>query len=266
MRFIAVVFGIMLLVSPAFATDVPPDPLRSPLWPGMARHYLPEGPITFDPRVRVNLVPLAENPATVPVSIDASGLDRVERIVVWADLSPIPLVLSYEPVAARPTLAFTFKVEQSTALRVAARTGDGVWHVGAAEVQATGGGCTMPARSHGEKDWVARLNEVRARVWRAAGDSRLRLHIRHPMDTGLAPGIPAFFLETLTITTPDGAPIGRLELHEPVSENPSLTFEPNVPDGVEQLRVQGRDNNGNEIDVTVPAPVRASALEGGRAG
>lgn len=266
-RLIIGVAAGVFFAAPALAAEPPPDPIGSQMWQYRAEQFLPKGDIVFDKNVRVIVTPLAEDPATVPVTVDASALKGVQRIVVFADYSPIPHVLTYMPVAARPTLSFHFKVEQSTVVRAAAQTKDGVWHVGYGQISATGGGCTMPAKAHGEKDWYSRLNEVRARVWRYdRRDARLRVRIQHPMDTGLAPGIPAFFIEHVEVRTPDGVLLGRLELHEPVSENPMLTLEPNVPAGVDVLRVTGRDNNGNSFDVDVPAPVRASAAaapEGG---
>lgn len=258
MKLLGAIAAFLLTASPALAVEPPPDPLNSPRWLDMARQFLSSGPIVFDPAVHVTVVDLAEDPATVPVKVDASTVPGVERIIVFADLNPIQLVLTYRPVAARATLAFNFKVEQSTAVRAAALTRDGVWHVGSADVKATGGGCTKPSKARETKDWWSHLNEVRGRVWRAADDSRLRVRIQHPMDTGLAPGIPAFYIEKIDFRASGGDLIGELELHEPVSENPSLTIEPNMPAGATELKVIGRDNNGNSFDVAVPAPIRSS--------
>lgn len=259
MKFLGALAGLVIAANPALAIEAPPDPLNSPAWTSMVRQFLTSGPISFDPAVRVTVVDLAEDPTTVPVKIDASGVRDIDRIVVFADLNPIPLVLAYRPVAAKATLGFNFKVEQSTVVRAAVLTRDGVWHVGGAYVQATGGGCTAPSHASKTKDWWTHLNEVRGRIWRAADDSRLRIRIQHPMDTGLAPGIPAFFIEQIDVRSSAGDVLGQLELHEPVSENPSLTIEPNVPAGVTELKIIGRDNNGNSFDVAV-APVRASEL------
>ena len=41
------------------------------------------------------------------------------------------------------------------------------------------------------------------------------------MDTGLAPGIPAFYLESLAVRDGDARDLGQIDLFEPVSENPS---------------------------------------------
>jgi sulfur-oxidizing protein SoxY len=44
-------------------------------------------------------------------------------------------------------------------------------------------------------------------VWaRKEGGERIRLRIIHPIDTGLAAGIPAFFLQDLDLTDDKGKP------------------------------------------------------------
>ncbi len=71
------------------------------------------------------------------------------------------------------------------------------------------------------------------------------------MDTGLAGDIPVFIIETLEFETDDGTQMARLELHEPVNEDPafSLFFEPGTLPG--HLLVKGRDNNGNRFKGTL---------------
>ena len=81
---------------------------------------------------------------------------------------------------------------------------------------------------------------------------RLRLQIMHPMDTGLVAGIPAFYLERLELRDSAGQPWWRLQLHEPVSENPLITLEL-PPQGPREFRLLGQDNNGNRIDAEVRA-------------
>ncbi|MDQ1901496.1 hypothetical protein RAH32_13680 [Paracoccus sp. WLY502] len=58
-----------------------------------------------------------------------------------------------------------------------------------------------------------------ARLWPYS--RRLRVSIRHPMDTGLADGIPAHHLTDRTLTDAQGAEIARLKTHEPLEETRS---------------------------------------------
>lgn len=225
------------------------DPLQSPQWPGMQKRFFDGQTVVFDPRVTVVMPASAEDPLLVPVEVHVTGLADVEQLLLFADLNPIPKILEYFPSQAEPSLAFRLKVEQSTPVRAAAKTRDGVWHVGGSWVSATGGGCTMPSVASSEPIWQERLGEVAARQWsRPAGHSRLRMRIIHPMDTGLAAGIPVFHVDTVTISDGGGRELARLVLFEPVSENPVLSVDLKHQG---DLRIVGRDTQGNPIDARV---------------
>lgn len=225
------------------------DPLRSPSWDAMVARHLDGGPVVFDERVRVRIPETAEDPLSVPVEASVDGLDDVEEMRLIADLNPLPLILSFKPVRAEPFIAFRFKVEQSTPVRAAARTRDGVWHVGGAWLTASGGGCTAPSYGTGGGMWRDQLNQVSAGLWpREAGGSRLKLRVMHPMDTGLAPGIPVFHVETLDVVDDDGQTLAWIKTYEPVSENPVLSLNLRHRGHVE---IRGRDIQGNLIRAQV---------------
>lgn len=234
------------LCAPAAAA--PRDPLDSPVWDAMRQRYLGEGELRFDERVRVDLPPAAENPLAVPVEVHAA-LPDVRRIVVIADLNPIPKMIDYTPVNAAPSIAFRFKVEQSTPVRAAVQTGDGIWHVGGVWLTAGGGGCTAPSQGTGSGQWQDHLGEVSARLWpEADGGEHLKLRVIHPMDTGLAGGIPVFHIEHLTFSDESGAALAQLKLYEPVAENPLIDVHLATRGAV---RVDGVDTNGNRIAARV---------------
>lgn len=246
----------------ASAAEPPADPLKSVMWQQIYQRHFAGKPVVFDNRVSVIAPKLAENQAMIPVTVDASALAGVREIVVITDLNPIQKVLSYQPMRAKPYIAFRFKAEQGTPVRAAALTEDGVWHLGGIYVDAAGGGCTAPALAHGRPDWVSRLAEVRGKIWRKPGQSsaKLRLRIQHPMDTGLADGIPAFYVEELELQGRDGTTLGKLQIFEPVSENPVLTLKPQLGPDDDRVIVKGRDTDGNLIDAVVPVNTQASAL------
>lgn len=241
---------LLLFALPLQAAPQPDnDPLASPRWVDMQRMFFRDAEVVFDDRVRVSAPTTAEDALNVPVAIDLGSLQGVEEVLVFADFNPIVKALSYEPGQARANLAFRLKLQQSSPVRAAARTADGRWHVGGTWVNTTGGGCTLPSTGTGSPEWQQRLNEVSARRWpRIDGGTRLRLQIIHPMDTGLAAGIPVFHIDTLDIDTADGRRLMRILPAEPVSENPLFTLDipPDVL-GQGAIRVAGRDNNGNPI-------------------
>jgi len=243
----------LILVAPAAIGAETKDPLDSARWEEMRKQFFPGERVVFDDRVKVSAPKFAEDSMNVPVTVNADGLRDVQEIVVFADFNPILKVLEFYPDRAKPFLGFRFKLQQASPVRAAAKTSDGVWHVGGAWVDAAGGGCTAPGAGRAAAGWEKMLNEVSGRVWSAPDLSRrVRLRVMHPMDTGLAPGIPAFYIEQLVLRDNRGTSYIRLKTFEPVSENPVFTFD--LPAGTETagpLVLSGVDNNGNKIASTI---------------
>ena len=252
--------------SSLMAAELPKDTVQSVMWEQMAKDHLlsdkaASGKITMDERIIVRAPVQAEDQMNVPVHVDARAIQNVQKIVLIADLNPLTKVLTYFPDNAEPRFSVRIKVEQATPIRAAVLDEKGVWHVGATLIDAAGGGCSQPALAHGTDGWVKTLAEVRAKAWRRAAEAtKLRLTIKHPMDTGLADGIPAFYLENLKLHTPEGEALGRLQLHEPVSENPTITLFPKIKASLKSLVVKGQDNEGNHLKVSVPVPIQASSF------
>ena len=229
------------------------DPLGSMQWPSLRDEIMGKGArMRFAPEVLVRGPQFADDAMNVPVLLDARALSAVgggiERIEVAADRNPVRAILSFTPHQSLPVLAFRFKLEQASPLRVMVLTRDGQWHVGQTLIQASGGGCTVPGRSRADGSWERTLMQVQAKFFLNVleGSRRLRLRVMHPMDTGLAAGIPPFFIERMALTDERGALCWELALHEPVSENPLLTFE--MANATAQRWVlTGADNNGNRL-------------------
>ncbi|KRW57296.1 quinoprotein dehydrogenase-associated SoxYZ-like carrier [Stutzerimonas nitrititolerans] len=228
-----------------------PDPLQSVMWEYHHERVLNGEPYVFDDRVKVLVPPFAEDARQVPMHVDARALgDEVVRIEAWAELNPIPRVFSFVPgEQVVPLVAIRFRVEQATPIRAAVLTRDGVWHVGSARVDAAGGGCSAPSVVRTQPGWEQRLGRVvGGRFERAAGSSRLRLQVSHPMDNGLVGGIPEFFLNQAELRDTEGNTLATLELYPAVSENPTLSLEVK---GHQDTRLWLRDNNGNEFEAAL---------------
>ncbi len=251
----AIVTVIALTLSYALAADtrtLPEDPLNSVMWDNLAGRFFP-GEVVIDQRVKVVGPHDAEDQMQVPITVDATALDNVVEIVALADLNPIPHILTLHPTRAQAFIGFRVKLEQASPIRVGVKTSDGVWHVNGIYVTAAGGGCTAPALAHGIDNWYQTLGETRALFRRETENSaRLSMRMRHPMDTGLAPGIPVFYMNTVEVTSPAGDELARVELFEPISENPTLTLKPLVEDKLDELLVYARDTEANEFNFTLP--------------
>lgn len=240
----------------ARADDTGGDPFRSLQWPDLKREFFGSATVVFDERVQVRAPAFAEDPMNVPVSVAALGLPDIESLVVFVDRNPIRKVLEYQPLAALASVGLRFKLEQASPVRAAARTRDGVWHVGGTWVDSSGGGCTASGATRKDGSWSQTLGQVSGKLFPSSpmadapgssSASRLRVRVMHPMDTGLVGGIPAFYVNKLSVRDAQGRELLRLSTFEPVSENPvfSFDFPGRVAGG---LRLVGTDNNGNRID------------------
>jgi sulfur-oxidizing protein SoxY len=221
------------------------DPLDSPSWPDVRRKLIGQAEVIFDARVAVIAPASAEDSMNVPVTVAIEQLSDVRRVLVVADLNPILKVLEFEPLHAVPRLSFRIKLQQGSPVRAMALTGDGTWHVGGTWVDAAGGGCTAPSVARSDGSWTDTLGQVDSRWWQREGRARLKFRVMHPMDTGLAPGIPAFYIERLALRDPEGNDWIRLITYEPLSENPLFSIEFDGP--TPELQLVGVDNNGNRI-------------------
>lgn len=235
------------------------DPTGSPLWPSMAQTYLGVAPIAFDDLVQVHLPPVTEDQAQVPLTIDARGLiGKIDEILVIADLNPFPLTVRFTPLSAQPFLAMRMKIEQGTAIHAAVRQGD-EWRVGGRYLDAAGGGCSVKPPGEARRD-LSDVGEVRARLWREGPTAtRLRVRFSHPMDNGMIPGVPAYFIETVEVSGTDGRALARLALSEAVAADPTFTLLIDEERPSEAIAVRARDNNGGEFRGIARRPPGAPA-------
>jgi sulfur-oxidizing protein SoxY len=256
MKHLAAFLALTMLATAASAapqTTDTADPLGSPVWRLMHERMLDGGQYVFDPRVQVLAPPAAENPANVPVMVRVGDLGAIRKLVVFADLNPIQKVLEYHPNRLGSTIGLRLKLEQASPVRAAVLTEDDVWHVGGMWVDAAGGGCSAPSAGRTSGDWARTLGQVSYRAWREDDMlTRLRIRVMHPMDTGLAPGIPAFYIDEIEIRDDAGDVLGRLLTYEPISENPFFTID--FADGVDLrdgVHFAGRDVNGNRFEAQI---------------
>lgn len=239
---------MMGLLSTTSWADNAPDPLNSPQWSTMHSRFLNKEAYVFDDKVKIQAPPQAEDSLNVPIAFQVSDLNPVQEVIVMADLNPLPQVLRFRPSTIKPNLAFRMKLQQGSPIHIAAKDAQGLWHVNGVFVDAAGGGCTLPSVGTSSGDWTKTLGKVSANVWQHPQGNRLRVRVMHPMDTGLASGIPTFHIEKLQVLDAQHKPLAELDLFEPISENPMLSFD---VAGQTQFYLAGRDNNGNKIQAEV---------------
>ncbi|MBP0048719.1 quinoprotein dehydrogenase-associated SoxYZ-like carrier [Marinobacterium sp. AK62] len=244
--------GVMalLLTTSTLSAAQPQDPLDSVMWDYTREMFLGDEPYQFDASIEVSVPAFAEDPTQVPVTIDAGvHAGNIDKVVVWADLNPIQHIFNFYPgEGANPRVSLRIKVQQSTAIRAAVKTRDGHWHVGYAQLEAAGGGCTTPSMGNADPYWQSHLGEIQSRRFPSVSgqDTRFKFKVIHPMDTGLVDAIPEFYLEQVEVRGAEGEPVVRMELSPPVSENPVFTFD--LEGDQRQYRLWMRDNGGNEFE------------------
>lgn len=243
-----------LLLSYTFqaqAGTIAKDPFESPMWEYLAEEtFGKEATVIVDERLKVFAPANAESNFQVPVSVDASHLGEVEEIVLMTDLNPFPIAARFFPMQAKPYFATRVKLNEGSAIHAIARTSDGIWHMNGRVVGAQGGGCTAGPQQMSQPDWADHLLEAKGRIWQRDNEQRVRLSLRHPMDTGLSGDVPVFIVEEINFRDGNGALLSRFEPKEPISENPVLTLD--FPGrSTPYLRISGRDNNANEFDVVL---------------
>lgn len=238
----------------------PADPLASPMWTAHARTLFGGDPVRFDPRVKVDFPPIAEDQRVFPVAIDARAIPGVVRMILFADLNPIPLAIDYRPARAAAYLATRIKLDQRTPVRGAVQLADGQWLVSGGWIDAAGGGCSAPPASRVKGDWAQHLGEIRGEAWPlAGGGSRLRLSFRHPMDTGLVANIATYHLETLTVKDAAGATLASMEIWASVAEDPAITILPIAAPG-DRLTIDARDTNGRDYRAQIAVAKQSPSL------
>jgi sulfur-oxidizing protein SoxY len=249
MRRLLLIVNLLFVMTTAHANDFIPrtfvkDPFDSRVFPYHQVTILSDpSEIQWDDRVKVILPAMAEDATQVPVFVDATAIEDVSEMIVFADYAPIPLVLKASFDGMKPSIGFRIKVEQATVVRAVVVDKQGQHFVGGSYINALGGGCTTPDGGTAKADWVERLGRIQYRFSRTG--HRLRVGIDHPMDTGLAPGIPAYYIEQLKVSGRGYS--STVSLYEPISENPVFTFA--IPeDGREPVAMTARDTGGDWFD------------------
>lgn len=246
-------YATALLALSLWATQPQAEPFQSPathqtpMWDYFHQRLLDKQNFVFDDSIHISTPPFAEDARQVPVEVDGRSLQgQVSKIMLWAELNPIPVILSVTPSEQLDNfLAVRIRVEQATPIRAAFLMDDGLWHVGTGHIEATGGGCSAPSVTRAQEGWEKSLGQILGARYSRGNSDHLRLRIAHPMDNGLMAGeAPEFYLDHAQLRDADGKVLADLELFPSLSENPTLTL---AVKGSPHTRLWFRDNNGNEF-------------------
>ena len=146
----------------------------------------------------------------------------------------------------KPILSLNIKVAQGTPLRAAVLDEDGLWHIGSANINSFGGGCSVASEASKMESFEDLIGKTKSKVWKKENTYRIKWSIFHPMETGLFVGNPSFYISKVDIRI-DSQTIGKIKLYGSVSENPRITLETNVGNGAYKLFIS--DTDGNEFEL-----------------
>ena len=245
--------SMLTVPNPAHATAEPAvdeaNPLMDVMWDYMREQFIRDEPWQYSASVQIILPEFAEDSTQVPVMV-RHQIPDARKLILFADLNPIQHIATYEVDAGGlPDIGLQFRVQQATPVHALIQDGSGLWHVSRNYVDASGGGCTAPKTEAASDDWASNLGQIQGRLFNRS-THRLKVQVSHPMDTGLVEGVPAFWLNEITLTDQEATALGHLNLSSPVSSNPRLTFsfpKAQAPEGLEGYQLHLKDNDGNDF-------------------
>lgn len=223
------------------------NPVYSPTFDDIMLQTLPNRAFTFDDEnITIKVPNYADNPTQVPIFIDASKIKDAKRVIVFADLNPLPQVLDMQLIHAKPILSFNIRVAQETPLRALVQDAKGAWHVGSANIKSAGGGCSVSDAPDKSKAFARLLGQHKSQVTRQDNLYRIKFSIFHPMETGLMFGKASFYIEDIELYTKELL-LAKLSISSSISQNPRMLLQTSAGEGDYMLILNDTDANTYEI-------------------
>ena len=237
------------------------DPIGSKNWPGLSEVYLSDDPVVFDPSISLLLPPEIENSHDVPLTVVIPRtLGIIKELVILAEDNPIQQVARLYLHRPVHSVSFKIRLETSTAVRAAALTNDGVWHVGSKMASVLSpGGCSTPGATGGEVS--SKLGEIALKRYESGGiykNDRIKFRIIHPMDTGFVLGedgesVPAYYIDRISIHDESGLLV-EFDTQAAMSTDPIVTID--VPELKQNIRITAQDSKGLHFETVEPIKVQ----------
>ena len=236
-------FALVLIISSQslFAKN----PIGSPTFDDIINSLLGSEKYIFDDKNIVLKVPnFADNPVQVPIFMDAKKIKDAKRVILFADLNPIPVLLDMKLNGLLPIISLNMKVAQETPLRALVQDSKNLWHIGSANIKSFGGGCAVSSDASSNTNFDKYLGKVKGNIFKKDDIVRIKTSIFHPMETGLVFGNSEFYINKISIKA-DNQLLGSLTTYSAISENPRFIFETDID--AKEYKLEFFDIDGNEF-------------------
>lgn len=225
------------------------NPISSPTFSDIIKDTIKGEKYIFDDKNTIVDVPkFADNPIQVPIFIDAKKIKNAKRMIVFADLNPIPIIVDMKLTDLLPIISLNIKVAQETPLRALVQDDKGIWHIGSADIKSFGGGCSVASVSSSDTNFDKYLGKAKGEIFKKDNITRIKASIFHPMETGLVFGNSAFYINKISIFAKDKK-LSDITSSSAISENPRFIFE--TKNKSEDYKVSFYDTDGNEFSVDI---------------
>tara|TARA_R110002033_G_scaffold9971_1_gene32602 strand:+ start:79383 stop:80123 length:741 start_codon:yes stop_codon:yes gene_type:complete len=225
------------------------NPISSPTFRDIIKDTIKGEKYIFDDKnIIVDVPKFADNPIQAPIFIDAKKIKNAKRMIVFADLNPIPIIVDMKLTDLLPIISLNIKVAQETPLRALVQDDKGIWHIGSADIKSFGGGCSVASVSSSDTNFDKYLGKAKGEIFEKDDITRIKTSIFHPMETGLVFGNSAFYINKIFIFSKDKK-LSDITSSSAISENPRFIFE--TKNKSKDYKVSFYDTDGNEFSVDI---------------
>lgn len=241
MKYIFFLVLQFLLIQNSYANN----PVASPTFDDILKEIINNEKYIFDDKnIKINVPSFADNPIQVPIFVDAKAIKNAKRLIVFADLNPIPKIIDMDLKNLLPLISLNIKVAQETPIRALVLDENNLWHIGSNNIKSFGGGCSVSSISSSNTDFEKLLGKIKGDIFKIGDIYRLKASIFHPMETGLVFGNSEFYINKITIKAEDKI-LANILTYSAISENPRFIFETLMKS--DDYKIEFTDIDGNEF-------------------
>ena len=241
MKYIFFILVQFLLIQNSYANN----PVASPTFDDILKEIIQNEKYIFDDKnIKIKVPTFADNPIQVPIFVDAKAIKNAKRLIIFADLNPIPKIIDMDLKNLLALISLNIKVAQETPIRALVLDENNLWHIGSNNIKSFGGGCSVSSVSSSNTDFEKLLGNTKGNVFKTDDVYRLKTSIFHPMETGLVFGNSEFYINKITIKAEEKV-LAKILTYSAISENPRFIFETLIKS--DDYKIEFTDIDGNEF-------------------